>query len=235
MWSDGLHEFIGSRLFLLTLTVGVYLGARRLYQLLRFPLLNPLLVSMAVIIAFLKLADIDYKTYYEANGIINFLLGLSVVALGYLLYDNIEHIRGRERSILVSLFAGSIVGVVSVVGIALLFGVGRDIVASLQPKSVTTPIAVMLSENSGGMPALTVVGVIFAGLLGSMIGPWMLRLMKVDDPVARGLALGAASHAVGTAKAMELGAVEGAVGGAAIGIMGVMTAVVIPLVERLIY
>lgn len=232
---ERLHEILNSQLFLLTLTVGVYYGAQALYKRFKFPLLNPLLVSIVVIILVLMLADIDYEAYYEANGIINFMLGLSVVALGYLLYENIEHIRGQERTILVSLFVGSVVGVLSVIGVALLFGVEREIIASLQPKSVTTPIAVMISKSSGGIPALTVLGVVFAGLLGAVFGPKILSVFRIEDPVAKGLALGAASHAMGTVKAMELGAVEGAVGGAAIGIMGIMTTIIVPILERIIW
>ena len=232
---EALGEFCRSELFLLTMTVGVYAAARWLYVRTRFGLLNPLIVSMAVIIGFLKLTGIEYSTYYEANGIINFMLGLSVVALGYLLYENLEHIRGHEVSILFSVFVGSLVGVLSVVGMALLFRVDHAVMVSLEPKSVTTPIAVELSRQTGGIPALTSVAVIVVGLLGSILGPKMLRVIGVNDPVARGLALGAGSHAVGTARAMEMGTIEGAVGGAAIAIMGVMTALVIPLVEKILF
>ena len=230
-----LYAFLRSELFLLTLTVGVYGFARWLYNRTHKAILNPLIVSMAIIIGFLKLSGIEYATYYEANDIINFLLGLSVVALGYLLFENLEHIRGNILSILLSVFAGSLVSVLSVVGLALLFRIDHTIIASLEPKSVTTPIAVELSRNAGGIPALTSMAVIVVGLLGSLLGPRLLRLIGVDDPIACGLALGAASHAVGTAKAMEMGAVQGAVGGAAIAIAGVMTALVMPIVEKILF
>lgn len=224
-------DIINSQLFLLTLTVGVYYGAMVLYKRTKLVILNPLLVTMLIIIGFLVLFDIPYSLYYKANELINFMLGLSVVALGYLLHENMKHIRGHQWSILCSVFIGSIVGVASVVAMAHIMGVGADISASLQPKSVTTPIAIALSENSGGIAALTSVAVVIVGLLGSIVGPFMLAKMGIKSPLARGLALGAGSHAVGTAKAMELGAVEGAIAGAAIGLMGVMTALVIPLIE----
>lgn len=233
--SEGIRAFFSSQLFLLTLTVGVYCVARVLYRRFRLGILNPLIVSMVVIIGFLKLTGIEYSTYYEANSLINFMLGLSVVALGYLLYMNLEYIRGREVSIFFSVFVGSLVGVLSVVGMALLFRVDHAVMVSLEPKSVTTPIAVELSQQTGGIPALTSVAVIVVGLLGSILGPRMLALIGVRDPVAYGLALGAASHAVGTAKAMEIGSVQGAVGGVAIAIMGIMTALVIPLVEKILF
>ncbi|MBE5034104.1 LrgB family protein [Gallalistipes aquisgranensis] len=226
-----LDGWISEPLFLLTLTVGVYWGAVTLYRRTGWSVLHPLLVSMVVIILFLKWTGVDYRAYYEANGIINFMLGLSVVALGYLLHENFEQIRGKELSILFSVFVGSVLGVVSVVLIARWLGAGHAIVASLQPKSVTTPIALAVSEHSGGIPALTSVAVIVAGIFGSIFGPWLLRTAGVKQSVARGLAMGAASHAMGTAKAMELGAVEGAIGGAAIGLMGVATSLVIPVIE----
>lgn len=229
-----INSIIDSQLFLLTLTVGVYYGANALYQRLKFPLLNPILISMAIIMAFLHLTGIEYEHYYRSNEIINIMLGLSVVALGYLLHENVKHIGRQKWSILCSVFIGSVTGVVSVVAMAHLMGVDQQITASLQPKSVTTPIALALSVNSGGIAPLTSVAVIMAGLLGNIFGPWLLRLLRIDDPVARGLALGAGAHAVGTAKAMELGAIEGAVAGAAIGLMGVMTAIIIPIIEKML-
>lgn len=227
-----MEGIIHSRLFLLTLTVAVYYGAYSLYKRAKTPLLNPLLVSIAVIIALLKVLEIDYAEYYDANSAINFMLGLSVIALAYPLEQNIRHIRGNMIPILASLFIGSIVAVLSVWGIAWLLGADRTIIASLQPKSVTTPIALSISESIGGIPALTSMAVVVAGVTGSVIGPWILKLCGIRDSVARGLAMGAASHAVGTAKALEMGAIEGALGGAAIGLMGLMTAVLIPVIGK---
>lgn len=230
-----IHEIINSRIFLLTLTVGVYYGAMALYKKFRHPLLNPLLISVIVVIGIIYLLDIDYERYYEANSIINFFLGMSVVALGYLLHQNITHIRGKALAILASTFAGSLVAILSVIGVAHLLGADKIVIASIQAKSTTMPIAVVIAENSGGIPALTSMAVIFAGIFGGVAGPWLLRIFGIKDSVARGLALGSASHAVGTAKAMEMGAVEGAVGGAAIGLMGVMTAVLVPIIEKIIW
>lgn len=229
-----IHDIIHNKIFLLTLTVGVYYGAQILCRRFKFAFLHPLLVSMIVIIAVLCLLGIDFHEYYEANSIINFLLGLSVVALAYLLEENLEHLRSKKFSILLSVLTGSIVAVISVWGIAFLFGADEIIIDSLKPKSVTTPIALAIAENHGGVTALTAVAVIIAGIFGSMIGPWLLKIAGVKDSVAKGLALGTASHAIGTARAMEMGAIEGAVGGAAIAIAGVMTAVIIPIVEAVV-
>lgn len=227
-----MDTFIHSQLFLMTLTVAVYYGALQLYRKFKYPILNPLLISMGVLIACLKGLGIEYQLYYEANTVLNFFLKLSIVALGYLLYTNLEHIREEKYSILCATVVGSLIGVVSVITLAYLMGADQAVAASLQPKSVTMPIALSLSEHFGGIPALTSVAVVAAGILGSALGPWFLRLIGVRTPVAKGLALGAASHVVGTAKALEMGAVEGAIGGAAIGLMGIMTAILLPIVAR---
>lgn len=228
-------QLLSSPLTLLTLTVAVYWGAKWLYKKTKTALLHPMLVSMAVIITFLKLTGIEYETYYQANHIINFMLGVSVVALGYLLYEELPHIRGNEASILLAVFAGSLVGVLGVIGLALLFNTGTSVMISIEPKSVTMPIALILSEISGGVPALTSIAVLITGLIGSIVGPWFMKLIGVNDPVAQGLALGSSAHAIGTARAMEMGAIEGAVGGLAIGLMGVATTILMPIIDSLLF
>lgn len=228
-----IQEIIHSKIFLLALTVGVYYGSLQLYNRWKKALLNPLLISIVVIIGVLLLLDIDYAEYYEANDIINFMLGLSVVALGYLLEQNYQKIKENALSISVSLFAGSLMAILTTWLVAHLMGADEVIIASILPKSTTTAIAISISHNSGGVAAITSMAVIFAGIFGSVLGPWLLKVARVKDSVARGLALGAASHAMGTAKAMEMGAVEGAVGGAAIGLMGAITAIIIPVLEKI--
>lgn len=228
-----IRAILESRIFLLALTVAVYYGSTLLYKRWRSPFLNPFLVSILVIIGLLMLLRIDFATYYEANEILNFLLGLSVVALGYLLEQNVRHISSHMVSILISVFVGSIVAIGSVWGLACLMGADEAIIASIKPKTVTMPIAIGIAENTGGIPSLVPLGVILAGITGSVLGPWIFRVAGIKDPIAKGLALGSASHAVGTAKALELGALEGAVGGAAVGLMGVMTAILIPLLNML--
>jgi predicted murein hydrolase (TIGR00659 family) len=187
---------------------------------------------MIIIIPFLKITGIEYQVFYEKTRLLSFMLGPSVVALGYVLYEQIEHIRGNVISILTSVFVGSLVGILSVVLIAKLFGADRLLTASLAPKSVTTPIAMNLAENTGGVPSLAAVFVVICGLFGGIVGPLILRRVGVKSSIAKGLALGSASHALGTVKAMEMGALEGAISGLAIGIMGVMTALLIPFLER---
>ena len=180
----------------------------------------------------LKWAGIDYDTFFHGSYIINFMLGPSVVALGYVLYEQIGYLKGKVLSITSSIIVGSFVGIVSVILICKLMNVDHSVIASLEPKSVTTPIAMSLSARSGGIPSLTAVTVVLCGILGGIIGPFILRKLHVRSKVAQGLALGAAAHGLGTARAIELGAVEGAISGLAIGMMGIMTSLLIPLVEK---
>lgn len=227
-------EFFRSHIFLLTLTIGVYVLSVWLYRKSKIRLLHPILTSTAVIILFLQVLGIEYESYAEGTELINFMLGVSVVALGYLLYEQLEQVKGRLATILTSVVVGSIVGIISVVLIARWMGADELIVLSLQPKQVTTPIAISVSETSGGIPPLTSMVVIIAGILGGIVGPAVMDKIGINDRIARGLALGSASHAVGTARAIELGAVEGAISGLAIGLMGVVTAILIPLLERIL-
>jgi len=230
---DQIRPFISTEVFMLMFSMGTFLLGVFIYKRTKIALLPPLLISMIIIIPFLKFTGIDYPTFYKQTRILNFMLGPSVVALGYVLYEQIEHIRGNVVSILTSVFVGSLVGILSVVLVAKILGADHIMMASLAPKSVTTPIAMSLSEKSGGVPSLTAAFVVICGIFGGLAGPIVLRKLGIKSKIAQGLAMGSASHALGTARAMEMGAVEGAISGLAIGIMGIMTALLIPFAERL--
>lgn len=231
---EALGVLAGSQIFLLTFTIGIYVLSLWLFKRTRVGLLHPLITSAAVIIVFLLATGISYEQYHSATALIDFLLGPSVVALGYALYRQVEHLRANAVSIVTAVVVGSVVGIVSVIAIIRLFGAGPAIEASLVPKSVTTPIAMSISERAGGIGSLTAIVVILTGIFGSIVGPFVLRKLKIHSKIAKGLALGSAAHGVGTAKAMEMGAVEGAVSGLAIGLMGLVTALLAPLIERLL-
>ncbi|WP_373457014.1 LrgB family protein [Parabacteroides sp. 52] len=225
---------LSGEVFLLCLVLGSFLLGVYLYKRLKFPLLQPLLISVVIIIPFLKIADIEYNTFYQQTKILNFMLGPSVVALGYILYEQIEYIKGNVMSMLIAVFAGSLVGIVTVIGTAKLMGADKILQMSLAPKSVTTPIAISIAQNTGGVPELAVAFVVICGIFGGLVGPLILRYLGIQSKIAKGLAIGSASHALGTTRALEMGALEGAISGLAIGIMGVMTAILIPFVERFI-
>ena len=228
-----MYAFIQSNLFLLTLTVALYCAGQVLYRRTRTTLLHPVLLTFLLMIGFLKISGIEYERYREATSILDFMLGMSVVALGYLMYEQSEHIRGKAVAILTATVTGCIVGVGSVVGIAALMGADRELLISLAPKSVTVPIAVSIVEPIGGIVSITSVVVFLTGVFGSIVGGWVLDRAGVRLPQARGLAMGSAAHGVGTARAIEMGAVEGALSGLAIALMGAVSALVIPLAEHL--
>ena len=229
------HAFLSSDLLLVTLTVGLYCLGGAIYRRTHLPLLHPVLLTFVAVIVFLKLTDITYERYREATGMLNFALGLSVVALGYLLYEQLERLRGSLLPVAAATLAGCVAGVLSVVYIAMAFGAEREILNSIAPKSVTVPIAVSVAGPLGGNVSVTSVVVFCVGIFGSIFGEWVLRRCGVRDPEARGFALGAAAHGIGTARAIEIGAVEGALSGLAMALMGLATALLMPLMEKYLY
>lgn len=226
-----MKEIISSTPAMLLLVIGSYYIGTLLYRRIRSAWVQPVAVAMILCIVALLVLDIDYPTFRVGTAFLDFLLGPSVVALGYLLYEQIEHLRGREIAIFAATIIGGAVGITSVILIGHLFGLDETLIASLTPKSATMPIAIPLSELSGGLPAVTAVVVFLTGLVGSLIGPWLLDVCHITHPIARGLALGSASHGIGTSRAIELGAIEGAVSGLAIGLTGVAISLLLPLVE----
>lgn len=222
-------------LFFILLTVGSYLFSVALARKVKFPLFHPVIVVLVIIISVLKVMGIDFSTYNKGVAAIDFMLGPSVVIIGYFLYDNYIHIKKQLYPIFITMIISALFGVASVFAIAYAMGANREIVASLLPKSVTSPIAIEVSASLGGLPSLAVVVVIIVGIFGASFGPSLLKKSKVSDPMAMGLALGAASHALGTATALEIGEVEGALSGLAIGLMGVFTAIWAPILFYIVY
>ena len=191
-----------------------------------------MLLTIIELIVLLMYLDVSYDTFKSGSRMIHFMLGPSVVSLGYILHQQVAHLKGNVISIMVAITVGAMIGIGSIIGIGQLLGAHQTLIASLAPKSVTTPIAMELSGNTGGIPGLTAVIVVCAGILGSIIGPPIMKLMGIKSPVAKGLAMGASSHGIGTAAAIQMGAIEGALSGLAIGIMGLITALLLPLFAR---
>lgn len=230
-----MKTLLESDLFLLTLTVGIFCLGGTIYRRMRTTLLHPVLLTFLSVIVFLKTAGIDYARYREATSVLDFALGLSVVALGYLLYEQVERLRGSLLPVCAATLTGCLAGVLSVVWIAAAFGTDRTILTSIAPKSVTVPIAVSVSGPLGGIVSITSVVVFCTGIFGSIFGEWILRRCGVTDPEARGFALGSAAHGIGTARAIELGAAEGALSGLAMALMGLATALLLPFLEKYLY
>ena len=203
----------------LPLTLAVFFGARKLAARFKMPLLNPLLVAMVVIIPILLLTGMPYDNYFKGSEVLNDLLQPAVVALAYPLYEQLHQIRARWKSIIAICFAGSVVAMVTGTTIALLMGASPQIAASIMPKSVTTPIAM---------------AVIFVGILGAVFGHTLLNAMRIRTKAARGLAMGTASHALGTARCAELDYQEGAFSSLALVICGIITSLVAPFLFPII-
>lgn len=211
-------------------TIATYLAAEQLYRRTRVALLNPVLVSIAVVAAVLVAWRIPYARYDAGARVLGWLLAPAVVALGVPLHRQLPELRRRFRAIATALVCGSFAGVIAASGVAALLGAPATVVRSLAPRSVTTPIAIQLSERAGGVPALSAIVVILSGVVGAAIGIPLLRALGVRGRTATGLALGAAAHGVGTARAAEEGDREAAAAGLAIGLMGVLTALWVPVI-----
>ena len=198
------------------------------------PILNPLLLAIILVILVLTVFEIPKETYDLGGSYILFLLGPATVVMAVPLYRQINLLKKDWLPILVGIFVGSATSVLSVIGLARLFGVNIEIAVSMLPKSVTTAIGMEVSKEIGGVVSLTVAVIVLTGILGAVMGPFILKILGIKDEVAQGVAMGTASHAVGTSKAMELGETQGAMSGLSIGIAGLATVLIIPLVIGLL-
>ncbi len=227
-------SFLDNTFFLLAVTFGVFFLAKCLQRKTGIMLLNPILVTIAVLIIFLKATHIDYETYNQGGHLIEFWLKPAVVALGVPLYLQLETIKKQILPIVLSQLAGCVVGVVSVVLIAKLMGASDVIIYSLAPKSVTTPIAMEVTKSLGGIPSLTAAVVVCVGLLGGILGFKAMKLTGIQSPMAQGLSLGAAAHAVGTSAAMDVSRKYGAFASLALTLNGIFTAIFTPTLLRML-
>ena len=227
-------NFLENEFFLLAVTFGIFFLAKLLQKKTGIMLLNPILLTIAILIVFLKMTHISYETYNEGGHLIEFWLKPAVVALGVPLYLQLETIKKQLLPIMLSQLAGCIVGVISVVLIAKLMGASDEIIYSLAPKSVTTPIAMAVTESLNGIPSLTAAIVVLVGLFGAVCGFKILQVGRVKSPIAQSLSMGTASHAVGTSRAMEYGRIYGAYASLGLILNGLLTALFTPLMLHLL-
>ena len=227
-------EFLENKYLLLALTFGAFALFKELQRRTGWVLLNPILLTIALLILFLKLTGISYETYQAGGQLIEFWLKPAVVALGVPLYLQLEMIKKQLLPILLSQLVGCLVGIVLVVLVAKLLGATPDVICSLAPKSVTTPIAMEVSNTTGGIPSLTAAVVVLVGLFGAVFGFKILTLGKVKSPIAQGLSMGTASHAIGTSAAMEVSRKYGAYASLGLTLNGILTALLTPAILRLL-
>ena len=225
-------SFLENNFFLLAITFGIFFFAKLLQKKTGLVLLNPILLTIALLIIFLKMTNISYETYNKGGHLIEFWLRPAVVALGVPLYLQLEMIKKQLLPILLSQLAGCIVGVISVVLIAKFMGASQEVILSLAPKSVTTPIAMEVTKAIGGIPSLTAAVVVAVGLLGAICG--FKTMMRVGSPIAQGLSMGTAAHAVGTSTAMDISSKYGAYASLGLTLNGIFTALLTPTILRLL-
>jgi predicted murein hydrolase (TIGR00659 family) len=229
-----LSSLLHTPLFGITLTLVTYELATCIYR--RWPVafFNPVILTAGFIIWLLSFFEIPYAEYAKGGDMLLFLLGPAVVALGVPLYQRRAEIIARLIPTLSAVTAGALASIVSAVGILMLFGSDTDMLLSMAPKSVTTPIAIGIADKIGGIVPLTAAIVVITGCFGAMVGPEFCRLLKIKDPFAMGLAMGTAAHGLGTGRMLEIDRFGGAMAGLAIGLNGVITAAIIPMFVALL-
>ena len=219
----------------LTVTLAAYLVGQHIYLRCALnPLANPVLIAVILLVALLMISGVAYEDYFEGAQFIHFLLGPATVALAIPLYRNLALIRRSALPLGVAIIGGSLTASLSAVVIGWLLGATEETVLSLAPKSVTTPIAMGISDSIGGLPSLTAVIVILTGISGAMLATGILNLLRIRNWRARGVAIGLAAHGIGTARAIGVNDVAGAFASLAMGLNGLATAILLPLVFRLL-
>lgn len=198
------------------------------------PLFNPLVFSITSIIVILILTDLSYNNYNEGGRFINFWITPATVALAIKLEKNFVYLKKYYTAILSGIGLGVVFHTVILLSVSVLFQFNQELVATLFPKSITTAIALGVAESLGGIVSLTVAIVVFTGVLGTVVGPPIFALLKINEPVAQGVALGSGSHAMGTAKAIEMGDVQAAMAGLSIILTGIAVVILAPLVMPLV-
>ncbi|WP_173178513.1 LrgB family protein [Pseudomonas tohonis] len=233
-WHGAWQAIAHHPLFGVGLTLAAYQLSISLYEKTRLMFLQPVLVSMALVIAVLVPLGIGYEEYRQSTTLLTLLLGPATVALAVPLFLNLKRIRQLFWPTLITLFIGGLVATVMGVGLAWAFGAEHMMLMTMAPKSVTSPIAMLVAEQIGGVAALAAVFVLITGVIGATLGPELLRRIGVRHPAAQGMALGITAHAVGTARALQEGEECGAFAALAMSLMGVATAVLLPLAVAMV-
>ena len=221
-----MREFLSDSVFFgVLVSIVTYECGVLLKQKWKLAIFNPLLLSVLAVMGLLTAFKIDYKIYYEGAKYLSYLLTPATVCLAVPLYEKIELLKQHVGAIMGGILSGVLTSLVSILACAFLFGFTHEQYVTLLPKSITTAIGMGISEELGGMVTITVAVIIITGVLGNMSAELVLRLFRIEDPVAKGIAVGSASHAIGTVKAMEMGEVEGAMSSLAIAVAGLLTVV----------
>lgn len=221
-----MHEFLAESVYMgVMLTIGTYCIGIWLKKKTGWTLLNPLLVSIVLSICFLYATGTTYESYSEGASTISYLLTPATVCLAVPLHEQIEHLKRNYHAVTLGIVAGVLSSMLSILGMVLLLGMDHQAYVTLLPKSITTAIGMSVSEELGGNVPVTILVIVITGITGNIFAEKFLRLIKVKEPIAKGIAIGSASHVIGTSKAMEMGQTEGAMSSLAIVTNGVLTVI----------
>lgn len=212
--------FFGVAISLIAYGLGAFLQKK-----FKLAIFNPLLISIIITIIVLLATNIDYKTYYEGAKYLSYLLTPATVCLAIPLYEKLELLKNNWKAIFMGIVSGVFTTMICILAMSFIFNLSHKEYVTLLPKSITTAIGMGVSEELGGYVTLTVAVIIITGILGNVIAPLVCKIFKITEPIAKGVALGTASHAIGTAKALEMGEVEGAMSSLSIGVSGLLTVV----------
>lgn len=215
------NPFFGISISIIAYAIGTFLNKKT-----KLAIVNPLLISYILIVSTLLIFDIPLSAYNEGGNIINMFLSPATAVLSLTIYRQWDIVKKNIAAILTGTIVGSLTSILVIIFLCKLFGLDNTVTSSLLPKSITTPMAIAGSETLGGIPSLTVLAVIITGILGNILAPILIKLFRIKDPVVQGVAIGTASHAVGTSKAIEIGEVQGALSGVALTFSGLITVVI---------
>lgn len=217
--------FFGAALTMIAFSIGLIVQKK-----FKLKILNPIIISVAMIIIFLKLTGISYDTYNKGAQLISVFLTPATVCLAVPLYEKLQLLKDNLLAVLGGIFAGVAANLLTVWGVCVAFNLDKTIFATMAPKSITTAIGMALSQETGGIVNITVAMIVLTGNTGYLLAEAMIRICKIKSPVAKGIAIGTSTHVLGTSKAVELGDVEGAMSGLAVAVAGIITVIVVPLV-----
>lgn len=217
--------FQNSVFFGVLISLGAYFFGMWLKKKTGWAVMNPLLVSIILIISFLIISGVSYKSYNAGANCLSYLLTPATICLAVPLYQQVELLKKHYKAVIAGISAGVLSSLLSVLLLALLFRFGHEAYVTFLPKSITTAIGISVSEELGGFVSVTVVVIVITGVLGNIFAEKFLKLLKIEEPIAKGIAIGSSSHAIGTAKAMEMGSIEGAMSGLSIVVCGILTVI----------
>lgn len=223
-----MSQYFESPLFGVTITIIAFFFGKYINQKTKKAIFNPILIATALIIMLLINLNIDYETYNKGGSIISFFIAPATVVLAVPLYKNIHLLKGRWISILIGITTGSLAGLVTIFVLCRAFGIDDIIMISMFPKSTTAAISLDLAKSIGGLPNLAVIFTAIAGISGNILGEYVFKLFRIKDRISKGVSFGTASHVLGTAKAMEIGEVEGALSSLSITVAGIISVFLIP-------